>query len=184
MCIKEFVCASYIETAKFYLEENNKLRDRITELEAAAPLPPKPVFPLHVRSAAWVEGVLNIMVREGGCELDIEPLVDEEYRVMSEADFKVAIKYLGLHLMKYQDIYFDCDEFAEIAPALFVLEFGANSMAQVIDYSSRHAYNLGIVLNGAGIYEPQNASFNLDVAGRNKNLYGMMKTKPNGYIQL
>ena len=184
MCIKELVCASYIETAKFYQAENNILRDRIAELEANVPKPPAPVFPLHVRSAAWVEGVLNIMVREAGCELDIEPLVDEEYKVMSEADFKVAIKYLGLHQLKYQDIYFDCDEFAEIAPALFGLEFGSNSIAQVLDWSSGHAYNLGIVLGGAGIYEPQNASFNLDVAGRNKNTYGMMKTNPNGYVQL
>ena len=159
-------------------------RARLKELLDQSIPKPAPVFRQHIKSAYWVRTQLSAL-REQGCQLDIEPLVDEEYRVLSEVDFKVAIKYIGLDQRKYESIWLDCDDFMMLAPALLYMNFNKlNSCGNILDLSSLHAYNIGVVLEGAGIYEPQNASFNRDVGGRNINLYGMRKTDPNGYIQL
>ena len=161
-------------------------RDRallIEELIQCQSKAPKPLVHWEIRSSVWVRAVLEIMVREG-CELEIMPLVDEQYRILSERDFKIAIMHIELHRRKYEAIWFDCDEFAEIAPALLTLEFEINSCAQVLDLSSMHAYGVGVVLEGAGIYEPQRAWFSRDIAGRDKGMYGMERTSPNGYVQI
>lgn len=162
-----------------------KQNDILKEQLAICTPPPAPVLEQHIKSADWVWMQLMELKRQG-CELDIEPLVDEKYRVLSEADFKIAIRFIGIHQWKYEPIWRDCDDYAEIAPALLYMEFDKlNSAGQCLDWHSRHAYNIAVVLEGPGIWEPQAATFTRDIAGRNQNLYGMKKSSPNnGYIQL
>lgn len=62
--------------------------------------------------------------------------------------------------LEYIKNKFDCENFAGYLKSIVALKYGVNSIGKVIDYSSKHSFNIIILSDGqVKVFEPQNDNF-------------------------
>ena len=158
-----------------------KIRSLQIRLEDAGLTEP-PMLMYEVKPAIWMMAKLGelLALPNVGSNLEVLPLVDEEYRILSETSFEAMANWIWTSDKEYVPVFYDCDDFYLHFIALASWYFEINSIGAVVDYSSSHAYNLPILTSGAAIYEPQNRNLITNVVNRNKAHYGL----DWGYIQI
>ena len=183
MCFNKVWKRRYDELRILYeecQEKNLSLGEYINSLEAFIAdqqLEPPPNIEFVIKDAEWVYIQL---INDVPDEMIILPLVDPEYKILDEENFRKMAEWIWTSEKEYIPTFYDCDDFYLHFIAIASRYFEVNSIAQVVDYSSSHAYNMPILKKGAAIYEPQTRQLFTVIGNRNVTHYGLKE----GYIQI
>lgn len=128
-------------------------KEIIRQLELLVPHPNPPEVDLIAqKDSAWIQQVIDSL----GLGIVRLPL-DQTYYLTNQANFLNIVAWDWIDTVKYQKEVFDCENFAISFKAQVDYIFNLNQVGLVIDYESRHAYNIVIFPNGkVMLLEPQN----------------------------
>ena len=103
--------------------------------------------PLHTRKvkADEVRHALEVAIGSDGVQVIC---LDSEYKVVPEAEMMDVVRATRTSVEQYVPEYHDCDSFARELWARIPNQSGLNSVAMVIDFSGKHAYNAIVVAKG------------------------------------
>ena len=152
--IAKWFASGYVSRSNAYRQELEAYADNL-EAELAMLNPQdKPELHVEQRDGAWLVGALGGLP---GFDNGVSrtPL-DNKYWTCSEADFNKIVAHDPTDDKGYAADRFDCDNFSFTFKARVGRQYGINAIGVVIDYSSAHAYNVVVFLDGtAKIFEPQ-----------------------------
>jgi len=131
-------------------QELSETKQRITELELLLPHPSPPKITYVVqKDSDWLQAKLL-------CLEVIHIQLDNSYYLTNQTNFLNIIAWDWVDSLPYIKERFDCENFAIMFKAHVDLHFNLNQVAIVLDYKSKHAYNLVVYADGkVGILEPQ-----------------------------
>ena len=133
-------------------KELQKSQELVTQLKLLVPRDPPPEITYVVeKNTAWVQAQLDAM----GLAIVRLPL-DMTYRLTNHSNMLNIVVWDNTDTIKYIRERFDCENFALLFKVLVDLHFGLNQVAVIIDYVSKHSYNLILYPNGKHmVCEPQ-----------------------------
>jgi hypothetical protein len=140
------------EDKKWLISELNKRDELIRQLKllTSRPAPPEITYIVE-RDTVWVQQQLNSM----GLSIVRLPL-DTQYRLTNHSNMLNIVAWDTTDQIQYIRERFDCENFAILFKAIVDLYFGLNQVALILDYISKHSYNLILYPNEKHeVCEPQ-----------------------------
>jgi len=142
-------CTKRLSNLNFHF---SKLQERNRQLELLVPRPTPPEIDYVVeKDTVWVQSVLD------GLRLGIIRVpLDSIYRMTNQKNFLNVVAWDWIDSIKYDKEFFDCENFAISFKAHVDMYFKLSQVGIVIDYKSKHGYNLVIYPDGnVHVLEPQ-----------------------------
>lgn len=138
---------------KIWLAQQLAQRDElIRQLKLLTPRPSPPEITYVVeKNTVWIQQQIDSM----GLFMVRQPL-DVTYRLTNQSNMLNIVAWDVTDQIRYIKERFDCENFAILFKAMVDLYFHLNQVAIIIDYKSRHGYNLILYPNGKHqVCEPQ-----------------------------
>jgi len=142
-------CQSSKAELELALQDAN---EAIRQLKLMVPRPQPPTIKdVAQRDTGFVQAVLD------GMKLEIVRLpLDATYYMANQSDFLNIVAWDWVDTIEYRNDRWDCENFALLFKSHVDLYFGLNQVGVVVDYTSRHSYNLVVYPDGrVQILEPQ-----------------------------
>ena len=152
--ILKWIASGYLAKSAVYRQELEAYVDYLEGELAMAGGQDRPDVHVEQRDGAWLDSALGKLPGYGNGVSRVN--LDNKYWVCSEADFDKVIAHDPTDAKRYAADRFDCDNFSFTFKARVGRQYGLNAVGVVVDWSSAHAYNLVVFLDGtAKIFEPQ-----------------------------
>ena len=129
---------------QWLIEQLSQRDELIRQLKLLVPREPPPEITYIVeKDTVWVQRVIDSM----GMGIIRLPL-DIQYRLTNHSNMLNIVAWDTTDKIKYIKEKFDCENFAILFKAIVDLYFHLNQVALIIDYVSKHSYNLILYPNG------------------------------------
>jgi len=157
------------EDKKWLAQELQKQQELVIQLKLLVPRDPPPEITYVVeKDTVWVQQQLDAM----GLAIVRLPL-DMTYRFTNHSNMLNIVAWDATDTIKYIRERFDCENFALLFKVLVDLHFGLNQVAVILDYISKHSYDLILYPNEKHmVCEPQSDHLSLWTE-RLTNFYSM-----------
>ena len=134
------------------VNELSKAQELIVQLKLLVPRENPPELNYIVeKDTVWVQEQVDSM----GLEMFRHPL-DMSYRLTNRSNMLNVIAWDTTDQIQYVREKFDCENFALLFKSMVDLVFRVNQVAVIMDYISKHSYNLILFDNGKHmVFEPQ-----------------------------
>ena len=157
---------SLLNCVKAGMRELGNLIKKLSQLKGLVPNKPPLLSLVEIKSASWIDDCLKDLNA-------VSFIVDGTYWMTDQNNFLNIVYWDWVDTREYIVDRWDCDNYALAFKSRIEQYFGLNQVGLVLDWESRHAYNLVIFPDGiVMLFEPQQDSL-FFISERNRKFYSL-----------